>query len=125
MARRFLLLGSLIEAELLAGDVLAAKDREHSVEHSIKLLMPHLTVLSRMYCLMARRLLVGAVVVVKEREHSVEHGHHFVNFVRLVHSLFCLIDQVQKAPKGDEAVAFNDFPEPGMHAIKLWSTPCQ
>ena len=49
----------------------------------------------------------------KEREHSVEHGPDFVNLVRLVHGLVRLIDQVQEAPEGDEAVAFHDFPETG------------
>ena len=39
-------------------------------------------------------LLVWAIVAVKEREHSVEHGPHFVNLVRLDHSLIHLIDQV-------------------------------
>ena len=51
------------------------------VDFSRKLLMPHLTGLSRIYCLMAvlggnhglvkAELLAGAVVAVKEREHSV------------------------------------------------------
>ena len=55
----------------------------------------------------------GAVVAAKEREHSVEHGPDFVDLVGLVHGLVHLIDQVQEAPEGDEAVAFHDFPETG------------
>ena len=43
----------------------------------------------------------------KEREHSVEH------LVGRVHILVHLIDQVQEAPEGEEAVAFYDFPETG------------
>ena len=58
-------------------------------------------------------LLAGAVVAAEEREHSVEHGPDFVNLVGLVHGLVRLIDQVQEAPEGDEAVAFHDFPETG------------
>ena len=49
--------------------------------------------------------------MVKKMEHSVEHGPHFVNLVRLVQGLICLIDQVQEAPEGDEAVAHYGFPE--------------
>ena len=55
--------------------------------------------------------LVQAELLAKEREHSVEHGPDFVNLVGLVHGLVRLIDQVQEAPEGDEAVAFHDFPE--------------
>ena len=33
--------------------------------------------------------------------------------VQLIHGLVRLIDQVQEAPEGDEAVAFHDFPESG------------
>ena len=83
--------------------------------------MPHLTGLSCMYCLMVRGFLLGimpssrlsflAVVAAKEKKHSFEHGTHFVNLVELVHGLFCLIDQVQEAPEGDEAVMLHDFPE--------------
>ena len=63
--------------------------------------------------LVEAELLAGAVVAAKEREHSVEHGPDFVNLVGLVHGLVRLIDQVQEAPEGDEAVAFHDFPETG------------
>ena len=58
-------------------------------------------------------MLAGAIVAAKEREHSVEHGPDFVDLVGLVHGLVRLIDQVQEAPEGDEAVAFHDFPETG------------
>ena len=87
--------------------------------------MPHLTgwvayvllhgeaVLGRNHALVEAELLAGAVVAAKEREHSVEHGPDFVNLVRLVHVLVRLIDQVQEAPEGNEAVAFHDFPETG------------
>ena len=68
-------------------------------------------VLGGNHALVEAELLSGAVVAAKEREHSVEHGPHFVNLVQLVHGLICLIDQVQKAPEGDEAVTFHDFPE--------------
>ena len=61
------------------------------------------------HALVETELLAGAVVAAKEREHSVEHGPDFVNLVRLVHGLVRLIDQVQEAPEGDEAV--HDFPE--------------
>ena len=61
--------------------------------------------------LVEAELLAGAVVAVKEREHSVEHGPDFVNLVGLVHGLIRLVEQVQEAPEGDEAVAFHDFPE--------------
>ena len=54
-------------------------------------------------------MLAGAVVAAKEREHS-----DFVNLVGLVHDLVRLIDQVQEAPEGDEAVAFHDFLETGV-----------
>ena len=70
-------------------------------------------VLGGNHALVEAELLVGAVVVAKEREHSVEHGPDFVNLVGLVHGLLRLIDQVQEAPEGDEAVAFHDFPETG------------
>ena len=68
-------------------------------------------VLDENHALVEAELLVGAVVVRKEMEHSVEHTSHFVNLVALVHSLICLIDQVQEAPEGNEAVALHDFPE--------------
>ena len=70
-------------------------------------------VLGGNHALVEAELLAGAVVAAKEREHSVEHGPDFVNLVRLVHGLVRLIDQVQEAPEGDEAVAFHDFPETG------------
>ena len=65
------------------------------------------------HALLQAELLAGAVVAAEEREHSVEHGPDFVNLVGLVHGLVRLIDQVQEAPEGDEAVAFHDFPETG------------
>ena len=65
------------------------------------------------HALVQAELLAGAVVAAEEREHSVEHGPDFVNLVGLVHGLVRLIDQVQEAPEGDEAVAFHDFPETG------------
>ena len=68
-------------------------------------------VLDGNHALVKAKLLVGAVLVVKEMEHSVEHGPHFVNLVRLVQGLICLIDQVQEAPEGDEAVVHSGFPE--------------
>ena len=68
-------------------------------------------VLGGNHALVEAELLAGAVVAAKEREHYVEHGPDFVNLVRLVHGLVCLIDQVQEAPEGNEAVAFHDFPE--------------
>ena len=70
-------------------------------------------VLGGNHALVEAELLAGAVVVAKEREHSVEHEPDFVNLVRLVHSLVRLIDQVQEAPEGDEAVPFHDFPKTG------------
>ena len=70
-------------------------------------------VLGGNHALIESELLAGAVVVAKEREHSVEHGPDFVILVGLVHGLDRLIDQVQEAPEGDEAVAFHDFPETG------------
>ena len=66
------------------------------------------------HALVDAELLAGAVVAVKEREYSVEHGPDFVNLVGLVHGLVRLIDQVQEAPEGNEAVAFHDFPETSM-----------
>ena len=68
-------------------------------------------------------LLAGAVVAAKEREHSVEHGPDFVHLVGLVHGLVHLIDQVQEAPEGDEAVAFHDFPEAGGVRDKVVAGP--
>ena len=65
------------------------------------------------HALVEAELLAGAVVAAKEREHSVEHGPDFVNLVGLVHSLVHLIDQVQEAPEGDEALTFHDLPETG------------
>ena len=70
-------------------------------------------VLGGNHALVQAELLAGAVVAAEEREHSVEHGPDFVNLVGLVHGLVRLIDQVQEAPQGDEAVAFHDFPETG------------
>ena len=70
-------------------------------------------VLGGNHALVEAELLAGAVVAAKEREHSVKHGPDFVNLVGLVHGLVRLIDQVQKAPEGDEAVTFHDFPETG------------
>ena len=70
-------------------------------------------VLGGNHALVQAELLAGAVVAAEEREHSVEHGPDFVNLVGLVHGLVRLIDQVQEAPEGDEAVAFHDFPETG------------
>ena len=61
--------------------------------------------------------------MVKEREHSVEHGPDFVDLVRLVHCLVRLIDQVQEAPEGDEAVAFHDFPEAAGVCDKVVASP--
>ena len=63
--------------------------------------------------LIEAELLAGAVVAAKEREHSVGHGPDFVNLVGLVHGLVRVIDQVQEALEGDEAVAFQNFPEQG------------
>ena len=63
------------------------------------------------------------MVAAKEKEHSVEHGPHFVNLVRLVHGLFCLIDQVQEDPEGDEAVTFLDVPESGGVRDKVVAGP--
>ena len=65
------------------------------------------------HALVEAGLLAWAVIAAKEREHSVEHGPDFVNLVGLVHGLVRLVDQVQEAPEGDEAVAFHDFPETG------------
>ena len=61
-------------------------------------------VLGGNHALVKAELLAGAVVAAKEREHSVEHGPRFVNLVRLVHSIVCLIDQVQEAQEGNESV---------------------
>ena len=68
-------------------------------------------VLGGNHVLVETELLAGAVVAAKEREHSVEHGPHLVYLVGLEHSLVCLIDQVQRAQQGDEAVKLYDFPE--------------
>ena len=62
-------------------------------------------VLGGNHALVEAEFLVGAVVAAKEREHSVELGPYFVNLVSSVHSLVCLIDQVQESPEGDETVA--------------------
>ena len=70
-------------------------------------------VLGGNHALVEAELLAGAVVAAKERVHSVEHGPDFVNLNGLVHGLVRLIDQVQEAPEGDEAVASHDFPETG------------
>ena len=70
-------------------------------------------VLGGNHALVEAELLAGAVVAAKEREHSVEHVPDFVYLVGLVHGLVRLIDKVQEAPEGDEAVAFHDFPETG------------
>ena len=70
-------------------------------------------------------LLAGAVVVKEEREHSVEHGLHFVNLVGLAHGLVCLINQVQQAPEGNEAVKFHGFPETEGAQDKFVAGPCQ
>ena len=70
-------------------------------------------VLGGNHALVEAELLAGAVVAAEEREHSVEHGPDFVNLAGLVHGLVRLIDQVQEAPEGDEAVTFHDFPETG------------
>ena len=51
------------------------------------------------------------------------HGPHFVNLVGLVHGLVRLIDQVQEAPKGDEAVAFHYFPDSGGACNKVVGGP--
>ena len=67
-------------------------------------------VLDGNHALIEAELLAGAVVVAKGREHSV-HGPDFVNLVGLVHGLIRLIDQMQEAREGDEAVTFHDFPE--------------
>ena len=67
--------------------------------------------------------MAGAVVMAKEREHSVEHAPHFVNLVGVVHGLIRLIDQVQEAPEGDEAVVFHDFPESGGACDKVVAAP--
>ena len=58
-------------------------------------------------------MLALAIVAAKEREHSDEQRLEFVNLVGLVHRLVRLINQVQEAPEGDEAVAFHNFPETG------------
>ena len=63
-------------------------------------------------------LLAGAIVVEQGREHYVEHG-----LVGLVHGLVRLIDQVQKAPEGDESVAFHDVPEAGGVCDKVVAGP--
>ena len=47
----------------------------------------------------------------------------FVNLVGLVHHLVRLIDQVQEAPEGNEAVAFHDFPEAGGVRDKVVAGP--
>ena len=65
------------------------------------------------HALVEAELLAGAVVAAKEREHSVEHGPDFVNLVGLVQGLVHLIDLVQEAPEGDEALTFHDLPETG------------
>ena len=65
--------------------------------------------------------LVKAELSAKERENSVEHDAHFVNLVGLVR----LIDQVQEAPEGDEAVTFHDFPESGGACYIVVPGPCQ
>ena len=70
-------------------------------------------VLGGNHALVKAELLVGAGVAAKEREHSVEHELHFINLVGLVHGFVCLIDQVQEALEGNEAVAFHDFAETG------------
>ena len=75
------------------------------------------------YALIEAKLLTGTVVVVKKREHSVEHGPHFVNLIRLVHSFVCLINHVQEAPEGNEAIAFHDFPETGGASDKVVAGP--
>ena len=71
------------------------------------------TVLGWNHALFEAEVLVGAVVVMKEMKHSVEYRPHFVNLVRLVNGLINLIDQVQEAQQGDEAVSFHEFPETG------------
>ena len=80
-------------------------------------------VLGGILALTEAELLAGAVVAAKEREYSVEHGLRFVNLVGLVHGLVRLIDQVQEAPEGDEAVAFHDFPESGGVRDKVVAVP--
>ena len=70
-------------------------------------------------CLPPTRIVVKLGVVQGPSEAArqvpwpVEHGPDFVNLVGLVHILVLLIDQLQEAPEGDEAVAFHDFPETG------------
>ena len=71
------------------------------------------SVLDGNHALVEAELLAGAEVGAKEREHSVEHRPDFINLDGLVHGLIHLIDQVQEAPKGDDAVMFHDFPETG------------
>ena len=75
------------------------------------------------HALIEAELLASAVVSEKEREHSVEHRPHFVNLDGLVHSLVRLIEQVQEAPEGDEAVLFHDFPESGGGGNKVVAGP--
>ena len=77
------------------------------------------------HALVEAELLAGAAAVAKEREHSVEHGPDFVNLVGLVHGLVRLIDQVQEAPEGDEAVSFHAFPETGGVCDEVVAGPCQ
>ena len=82
-------------------------------------------VLGGNHALVEAELLAGAVVAAKEREYSVEHGPDFLNLVGLVHGHVPLIDQVQEAPVGDEAVAFHDFPETGGVRDEVVAGPCQ
>ena len=86
-------------------------------------LLDGVAVLDGNHALVEAELLAGAVVAAKEREHSVEHGPDFVNLVRLVDGLVRLIDQVQEAPEGDEAVAFHDFPETGGVRVEVVAGP--
>ena len=68
-------------------------------------------VLGQNHAFVKAELLAGAVVAAKEGEHSVKHGPHFVNLVRLVYGIICLIDQVQEASEGDVAAPPHDFPK--------------
>ena len=76
-------------------------------------LLDFTAILGENRALVEGELFPGAEIAAKEREHSVEYGPNFVNLVGLVNSLVCLIDQVQEAPEGDEAVVLHDFPETG------------